>query len=516
MASHNYTAGDLLRMRGQSVGGNYSEGLRNRLHSNPELGTSKMLRRSVSDKSSDFIQDEIVRAPYGRRLARIPETARLLSEASDDKPMAQQFAARQLDGNESELNYRGRSESDDVQPQPVRPPPDLNAQKSEGFQRFYRAVVSPTHVRVTAGGRIVPNNRGTSSPTTKWEKDKPLVDEAPANQPLNRIQLPPQSGFAYPAQFTYSGYPMMYPGLVPGINHAMPHPPHTLPVVPWHMGAGMGGAMPMPMAPESRAHGGPLGHTSSKDSSQTDRRSESGIADKPHAAPAYRPEAFDPSRAPPYPGHYMMHPGGPIYAVGMAPPHAFPPSVQTGPTVLTQGMPATHPGYSGAVTPKQSEENEAPAGSTPASLTAPTMPPVTSIRPSDITTKHLEILRSRVKYLEDQLQYNKHQIDERWFRSETLMTRDDIKAFEKNLEQQLRMEEIYYPPRKAPPKPVEPKPTFKGAYYGPNANYKGVFSDDNDRVIEKPQYWNKPPKKGSLRSKNGTNSSAKSCSVFKG
>jgi hypothetical protein len=211
-----------------------------------------------------------------------------------------------------------------------------------------------------------------------------------------------------------------------------------------------------------------------------------------------------------------MHPGGPIYAVGMAPPQAFAANAHAGTAVFAQGMLPNQLGYPGAATPKQSSENEIPAGSTPVSLTAPSMPPVTSIRPSDITTKHLEILRSRVKYLEDQLQYNKHQIDERSFRNEALMVRDNIQNFEKNLEQQLRMEEIYYPPRKAPSKPNELKPTSVGAYYGPNATYKGVFSDDNDRLIEKPQHWNKQPKKGSLRTKHATNSSTKSCSVFKG
>lgn len=41
--------------------------------------------------------------------------------------------------------------------QPLDAPLEIDAQRAENFQRFYRAVVSPSHVRVTAGGRIVPN-----------------------------------------------------------------------------------------------------------------------------------------------------------------------------------------------------------------------------------------------------------------------------------------------------------------------------------------------------------------------
>jgi hypothetical protein len=46
------------------------------------------------------------------------------------------------------------------------------AQKADNFQRFYRAVVSPTHVRVTAGGRIVPNPRAPPQPRFSWNKER--------------------------------------------------------------------------------------------------------------------------------------------------------------------------------------------------------------------------------------------------------------------------------------------------------------------------------------------------------
>lgn len=52
--------------------------------------------------------------------------------------------------------------------QPISAPSALAAQKSDNFQKFYRAVVSPTHVRVTAGGRIVPNTRAPPQPVFSW------------------------------------------------------------------------------------------------------------------------------------------------------------------------------------------------------------------------------------------------------------------------------------------------------------------------------------------------------------
>jgi hypothetical protein len=64
------------------------------------------------------------------------------------------------DSQRVQWNLRPRDSSDhSSQPHSA---PGGAAHQSENFQRFYRAVVSPTHVRVTAGGRIVPNTRATA------------------------------------------------------------------------------------------------------------------------------------------------------------------------------------------------------------------------------------------------------------------------------------------------------------------------------------------------------------------
>jgi hypothetical protein len=69
-----------------------------------------------------------------------------------------------------------RRDSSDRSSQPYSAPSGSFAQQSENFQRFYRAVVSPTHVRVTAGGRIVPNNRAIASPQFEWNGEQSNFD----------------------------------------------------------------------------------------------------------------------------------------------------------------------------------------------------------------------------------------------------------------------------------------------------------------------------------------------------
>lgn len=72
------------------------------------------------------------------------------------------------------LQKRGTSESST---QPYSAPSGIGAQKAENFKKFYEAVVSPSHVRVTAGGRIVPNFRALTQQTMFiWNSDKKLFE----------------------------------------------------------------------------------------------------------------------------------------------------------------------------------------------------------------------------------------------------------------------------------------------------------------------------------------------------
>lgn len=60
--------------------------------------------------------------------------------------------------------------------QPLSAPESKCLQVSENFRKFYKAVVTPTHVRVTAGGRIVPNYRMT--PQFRAETSELLSDQS--------------------------------------------------------------------------------------------------------------------------------------------------------------------------------------------------------------------------------------------------------------------------------------------------------------------------------------------------
>ncbi|KAF7861984.1 hypothetical protein EAF04_007864 [Stromatinia cepivora] len=71
-------------------------------------------------------------------------------------------------------NFESRRTFDN-QIQPHSAPTNVALHQAENFRRFYRAVVSPTHVRVTAGGRIVPNTRAMAPPSFEPIGDKHLT-----------------------------------------------------------------------------------------------------------------------------------------------------------------------------------------------------------------------------------------------------------------------------------------------------------------------------------------------------
>lgn len=71
------------------------------------------------------------------------------------------------------LRKRGSS---DQSSQPFPAPSGFEAQKADNFRKFYAAVISPTHLRVTAGGRIVPNTRALPHPTSTWNAGKQFFE----------------------------------------------------------------------------------------------------------------------------------------------------------------------------------------------------------------------------------------------------------------------------------------------------------------------------------------------------
>jgi hypothetical protein len=75
----------------------------------------------------------------------------------------------------------------DNQVQPHSAPTNAATHQAENFRRFYRAVVSPTHVRVTAGGRIVPNTRATAPPTFDPMPDQLSTSASKRSNDLDQV-----------------------------------------------------------------------------------------------------------------------------------------------------------------------------------------------------------------------------------------------------------------------------------------------------------------------------------------
>jgi len=359
---------------------------------------------------------------------------------------------------ETEWKYRGRSESE-VTTEPASAPTGLDAQKSEGFQRFYKAVVSPTHVRVTAGGRIVPNTRNTSSPTTKRLKGKPSSGVLGSTGQPAHAQAVDMQGNKAPAPPMYAVPPPYYPGYHPNLAHLN----GPMPMMPMAMGMPMPGAVPMP-ATASVAGEVPADSNSPQKENRTANEEDHATpspdeSNKPETnIKISAPEQFD--RTKPY-----LYNGHPVYPVPFPPPYGMPfmapayvgapgyayspfPGAMMGspfpvnPMIPSMSMPApppvSGPSHTSATNPT------APAGGN-VPLQPPSAPPISSIRPSHISQKQIESLRNALKYHEDKVKYNRHQIDEEQMNRTIVMLKEQIQRFEDLRQSQLENEKKLYP-----------------------------------------------------------------------
>jgi hypothetical protein len=75
-----------------------------------------------------------------------------------------------------------------------------------------------------------------------------------------------------------------------------------------------------------------------------------------------------------------------------------------------------------------------------ANVNGRTPPPISSIKPSDITKKQIAWFKGGLKYHEDQLQYNRHQIDEKDMEMKIQTFKEHIQRFEGVLKAQLEYE----------------------------------------------------------------------------
>ncbi|KAM0251737.1 hypothetical protein ACHAQJ_008012 [Trichoderma viride] len=424
MAAQTYTPRELLRLKQTPVRKELYNQLQEMLRQDQELG-------------------EVLRMPLERPLPRIMEEPVDVSSGSENASPRRGEAARQLDGTESEWRYRGRNESEVIGAQPISAPTGLAAQKDEGFQRFYRAVVSPTHVRVTAGGRIVPNTRGSPSPTTRWPRDKPAAEATinSTSRPTNREPLQ-QGQFAMPQPIGYFPQHAMIPGFAPGMVPAMPAGPAPYPIMPWHVGFNIGGAIGVAPHPMSHVQG-LVAMPPPPSPANNDRQSETGASENATPTRVSASEHCDPTRPHIHNGQWMMPPPGAFHPFAMGPHHGF-----LGPPMMSPMAPG-HRFIPGHIIAPMAQSNgqmpQAQAAAMPHPMQPyPTVPNLTlsagqhqsSIRASQITKKQLSVLRASLKWTEDQLQYNKHQIDERTMEFHAQSLRHSIGHFEKIQDEQ--------------------------------------------------------------------------------
>lgn len=339
-----------------------------------------------------------------------------------------------------EWRFRGRSGSEITANEPLPAPTGLDAQHHEGFQRFYKAVVSPTHVRVTAGGRIVPNTRNPVSPTTKRPKDEDNMvngeqsEAIPGSVPQKQSTVP-MMGMPHPMPFFYPGFPGM-PPIHPMTGMPMPMMPPGFPF-----------PMPVPSAPVAKE--AQLRKTDDKDAKRgkDSEATDSGVKISP-------PEYFDHSKPFMYNGQQWMFPIFPSpYSgfMGMPPPGYGGPPVPGAPMMMPPHM-AMGPmmGPMGAMGVQSNQLNmhtipSAPASTRQTTPQPPSKPPISSIRPSQISRKQIDGLKANLKYHEDQLLFNKHQIDEKDMLNKIQMLNADIERFERVHQCQVEYEERHYP-----------------------------------------------------------------------
>ncbi|KAL2265160.1 hypothetical protein VTJ83DRAFT_6260 [Remersonia thermophila] len=359
------------------------------------------LSNSQNKDNSSVISEEVgSKGTINRRAART-----LAREASQTSMRAAAWGSardtpQQTPNDPSrpaEWKYRGRSEAEMETGEPTPAPTGIAAQRDEGFQRFYKAVVSPTHVRVTAGGRIVPNTRGPPSPTSKRTGETPALDNQrasdasvskPGSTPVGVLQpmpvmpqfmpgFPPAfQPFQAPVSFVPMALPPGFPFAPPAVNPAAmmaPVPNNPKPA------DDSGQAKIKPAAPEPFFYNGQIPQPQPPRPSSTDSgasrsatRSLSGI-----------------------------------------------------PPILTNIVPAN------------------------ANFNGASAPPISSIKPSDITKKQIAAFKQNLKYHEDQLQYNRHQIDEKEMEQKIQIIKGHIQRFEATLKTQLEYEAAHAKAMKA-------------------------------------------------------------------
>lgn len=142
----------------------------------------------------------------------------------------------------------------------------------------------------------------------------------------------------------------------------------------------------------------------------------------------------------PYVGGFPVHPSVARVASGGQPSAMMP---MTSPYGVVSPAFAPLMGTEVPNTPQSDAKSD--VKSVAATPRASTKPHLTSIKPSQITSSQLTTLNAQLKYFEDQLQYNRHQIDEKATMDQVQSLRKTIENFERNYKRQLKFEQYMRP-----------------------------------------------------------------------
>lgn len=199
-----YSTEELLDLRGSI---SLPNSIINKLNNHPDLACILQLPEQALKVQDRFPSGprglaDVTNGRSGRQLGK-----RQILESSGESEYQTLYHTNPVHA-EVQWNFRRRDASDRSS-QPHSAPTDIAAQQSENFQRFYRAVVSPTHVRVTAGGRIVPNTRTVAPPLFDWNAEKFHFESKNPEVELGTNE--PQSN----SWFQSAPPPPVFPPLVP-------------------------------------------------------------------------------------------------------------------------------------------------------------------------------------------------------------------------------------------------------------------------------------------------------------
>ncbi|KAJ1338042.1 hypothetical protein MN608_00900 [Microdochium nivale] len=443
MAAHRYTSAELLELR-DNARNRFASNAVAKIARNPD--SADLLKRCYGEAS----------AYHGRRSRSMKEDTSMSTD-SDEQILFKGKGKSQPAENLSAWKYRGRAGSEVTASAPLSAPTGLAAQQSEGFKRFYKAVVSPSHVRVTAGGRIVPNTRPTSSPTARWDKEAtptpgreptaPSIPDQgyPINGPMGPMVMPP----------SMYGQFMHFPQMVTQMPVPVPlyHLPNGYPLT--YGNPSMSHLPDLAAAQAAQFHSSRRHETTSEDHSQDGRSTGDTSAKKGRPPPilVMPPDMRESTRPFMYQGQ-IIYPRPPVPGF-MHSPYYSAPAMGTFPFPAQGTPPVPHPSSAPPMpTPAgpyvvTSEANSINSGDRTHQLTIParqvSTPPLSSIKPSSVTKRQLDSLRSSLKYYEDQLAYNKHQIDEKGTQEQARKIRQSIAQFEHNLKLQQDFEAANYP-----------------------------------------------------------------------